>query len=251
MMGDRYRIGLLTPSSNTIMEPLAFEVVAGLPDVSVHFSRFRVTEISLGEGALDQFSFEPQLAAADLLMDAKVDVIAWGGTSGGWVGIQNDRELCRRITERFGVPATTSTLALLAAFRTLEVRNYALVTPYLDEVQEAIIGNFEAEGHCCVAERHLRDKGNFSFSQYGEDQIAGMVGEVATDGPEAIAIYCTNFAGTRMAARLEQKLEIPVLDSVSFTLWHALALAGGDPSKIRGWGRLFAQPALEHAGQPA
>mgnify|MGYP003674376732 CR=1 FL=1 len=249
-MDRRYRIGLLTPSSNTIMEPLAAEVLSGLPDVSVHFGRFRVTEISLSKGALDQFSFTPQLEAAELLTDAKVDVIAWGGTSGGWVGIANDRELCRQITERCGVPATTSTLSLLSAFEVLGARNYALVTPYLEDVQQAIIRNFDAEGYRCLSERHLGDKGNFSFSQYSEDQIADMIRAVAKDGADVVAVYCTNFAGTRIAARLEDELGITILDSVSFTLWHALALAGGDPSLINGWGRLFAMEPAEWRSLP-
>ena len=44
-MNPRIRIGILTPSSNTALEPLTTAIVAGLPDVSVHFARFTVTEI--------------------------------------------------------------------------------------------------------------------------------------------------------------------------------------------------------------
>ncbi|MDR3496087.1 MAG: Asp/Glu/hydantoin racemase, partial [Ancalomicrobiaceae bacterium] len=39
------RIGMLTPSSNTVLEPVTSRILAGLADVSVHFSRFRVTAI--------------------------------------------------------------------------------------------------------------------------------------------------------------------------------------------------------------
>lgn len=236
---DRKKIGLLTPSSNTIMEPRTTEILNDLPDVSAHFARFRVTEISLGEGAMNQFKFTPQLEAAGQLADALVDVISWGGTSGGWVGVDNDRELCRNITEQTGIPASTSTLALLAAFKALKVRTFALVTPYLDEIQRPIIRNFAGEGYECVAERHLEDKGNYSFSEYGEEQIADMVREVAEAKPDAIAIYCTNFNGTRIAPALEQDLGIPVLDSVAFTLWHAMLLAGADTSRLKEHGRLF------------
>src|SRR5476651_1416083 len=41
------RLGMLTPSSNTVLEPVTAQIVAGLTDVTVHFSRFRVTEIGL------------------------------------------------------------------------------------------------------------------------------------------------------------------------------------------------------------
>ena len=57
--------------------------LAGLPEVSAHFSRFRVTEIALSGPALAQFDDAEILRAAELLAHAKVDVIAWNGTSSG------------------------------------------------------------------------------------------------------------------------------------------------------------------------
>lgn len=238
-MTHRTLLGLLTPSSNTILEPLTAQVLSGTPDITAHFQRFRVTEISMDSQALGQFDARPQLAAADLLADARVDVIAWAGTSGGWVGLESDRRLCAAITESTGKPATTSTLALLESFKALGAKRYALVTPYLGDVQSKIQETFAAEGLTCVSERHLEDRGNFSFSEFEEPVIEAMVREVAADKPEAIAIYCTNFNGTRIAPRLEKELGIPVLDSVSVTLWQAIRLAGADPSRIQAWGLIF------------
>lgn len=218
-------------------------IFADTPDITPHFARFRVEEISLSDKALGQFDFAPQLAAADQLADARVDVIVWGGTSGGWLGIGNDHELCERIRGRTGIAATTSTLAQLAAFEALGIRRYGLVTPYLTDVQQRILANFNEAGYACAGERHLEDRGNFSFSEFGEEVIAGMVREVAADRPDGIAIYCTNFSGTRVAPRLEDELGLPVLDSVALTAWHAMQAAGAQPGRIRGWGRLFGHAA--------
>ena len=54
-MKKRVLLGMLTPSSNTALEPLTSAMLGGLPEVSVHFGRFRVTEISLKDAALGQF----------------------------------------------------------------------------------------------------------------------------------------------------------------------------------------------------
>ena len=54
-MGKPVRLGMLTPSSNTVLEPMTQAMLVNLPGVSAHFSRFRVTEISLALPALDQF----------------------------------------------------------------------------------------------------------------------------------------------------------------------------------------------------
>ena len=51
----RILLGMLTPSSNTVLEPVTAAMIAGLPEVSAHFSRFPVTEIALSERALKQF----------------------------------------------------------------------------------------------------------------------------------------------------------------------------------------------------
>jgi maleate isomerase len=76
---------MLTPSSNTSLEPITSAMVSGLPGVSAHFSRFTVTEISLRDQALGQFDDSKIIEAAKLLADAKVDVIGWNGTSSGWL----------------------------------------------------------------------------------------------------------------------------------------------------------------------
>ncbi len=43
------RLGMLTPSSNTALEPITCAMLAGIDGVSAHFSRFKVTEIALSE----------------------------------------------------------------------------------------------------------------------------------------------------------------------------------------------------------
>jgi maleate isomerase len=48
----RRRIGMLTPSSNTVLEPVTQRLLAGTPAITAHFSRFRVTEIALDVDAM-------------------------------------------------------------------------------------------------------------------------------------------------------------------------------------------------------
>src|SRR5689334_24286536 len=93
-MTGRIFLGMLTPSSNTILEPVTAAMLSGLPDVTAHFSRFKVTEIALSESALAQFDDSEILRAAELLAHAKVNVIAWNGTSSAWLGFERDVRLC-------------------------------------------------------------------------------------------------------------------------------------------------------------
>lgn len=233
------RLGMLTPSSNTVLEPITAAMLHQLPDVSAHFARFRVVKISMEDDALGQFTNEPMLAAADLLADAKVQSICWNGTSSGWLGFDTDRTLIAEIEQRTGVPACSSVLAMNELFEKLGATRIGLVTPYLPEIQKRIIANYAGHGIDVVAERHLNDPGNFSFATYSEAHILQLCREVAAAKPQAIAIYCTNFRGAWVAELIESETGIPVLDSVSTALWKSMLVAGDDPARIRGWGRVF------------
>lgn len=239
MRPGKVRLGMLTPSSNTVLEPIATAMLASLPEVTSHFSRFRVTRISLEETDLRQFDTRYIVAAAELLADAKVGVIAWTGTSGSWLGEAHDLKLCEAIFAATGIPATTSVLAMNEVLRRTQSRRVALVTPYTTDVQQRIVANYAALGIDCSLERHLGDPGNFSFAEWDEPSIAEMIRDVAAHRPEAIMVMCTNFRAAPIVEALEQETGIPIYDSISVAIWKSLVLAGVDPSRIAQWGRLF------------
>jgi maleate isomerase len=243
------RLGMLTPSSNTALEPITYAMLAGIADVSVHFSRFKVTEIALSESALRQFDDSEILRAAELLAHAKVDVIAWNGTSASWLGFDRDERLCERITAATGIAACTTVLAYRDLFRCLENARIGLVTPYSADVQQRIMANWRSQGLNCIAERHLSLSDNFSFAEVPEVEVARLCEEVVGEGSDAVAILCTNMRGAGAAERLERKLGAGIFDSIAVTLWACLLVAGIDPSVIRGWGSLFANPQLVPPGK--
>lgn len=235
----RVLLGMLTPSSNTTLEPVTTQMIAGLPEASAHFGRFRVTEIALSDKALGQFDDSEILRAAELLSHAKVNSIGWNGTSSGWLGFAADERLCARITQATGIASCTSVLALNEIFTLTGVTRFGLVTPYLDDVQAAIVRNYASAGFECVAERHLRKQDNFSFSEVGADEIRAMVREVAKAKPQAITIFCTNLRGAPLVQELEAETGIPIYDTIATVVWKSLKLAGVNPNRITGWGRLF------------
>jgi maleate isomerase len=233
------RLGVLTPSSNTALEPLTCAIAAGVPGLSAHFARFRVTEIALSDAALGQFDDSKILAAAELLADAKVDAIGWSGTSSGWLGFDADRRLVERIRERTGIAATTAVLALNQLLALRGVTRLALVTPYTEDVQQRIVANYRTIGIEIVAERHLGIRVNHDFALVEPERLRALMREVAPARPQAITTFCTNLHAAALAQGVEAELGLPLLDTVSTTVWGAVRAAGGDPSTVKGWGELF------------
>jgi maleate isomerase len=248
-MRSTVRLGMLTPSSNTVLEPMTYHIISGLPNVTAHFSRFKVLEISLEQQHLGQFDDDIILAAAERLAEAQVDVIAWNGTSSGWLGFERDEHLCRRITQATGIPATTSMLALNEVLAATNVKNYGLVTPYIDGVQQRILGAYERLGFHCAAEAHLGMQDNFSFATVDDETIRSRVAEVAAARPDAIVIICTNLRAAHLVAPLEQQYGIPIYDTIATAVWKSLQIAGIPTTSISGWGTLFNCPSLNDLRQ--
>ena len=70
------RVGMLTPSSNTVLEPYTSAMFAPFGDAaSAHFGRFRVVEISMSDASQGQFPDAPA----------------------SWLGLEKDRALCAMI----------------------------------------------------------------------------------------------------------------------------------------------------------
>jgi maleate isomerase len=245
---NKVRLGMLTPSSNTMVEPVTTAMLAQLPAVTAHFSRFRVTQIAASTASNQQFDEPEILRAAELLSHAKADVIAWNGTSAAWLGFDRDERLCASLTDKIGVPACTSVLAFREIFERTGARRIGLITPYDDAVQKMIVQNWAKIGLDCSAERHLGLNDNFAFAAVAADEIAPMARGLASENVDAIAIVCTNIGAAPIVEQLEAELGIPVYDSVAVTLWKCLLLTGVPPVSVQGWGRLFTDPQLSSVG---
>ncbi|WP_457947161.1 maleate cis-trans isomerase family protein [Pseudarthrobacter sp. alpha12b] len=233
------RIGMIVPSSNTCLEPQTYRILGSRTDVTVHFTRIPVTRIALDDSSNRQFDPAVMQDAARLLATADVDVIAWNGTSGSWLGSAHDQELADGIAAATGIPATTSTLAYFEAFRTFGTERIGLFTPYTEDVNHQVIASYEREGIKTVDHRALGLSDNESFARVTDDEMRPGSLELAATAPDALVYLCTNLYGANITAEIEDSTGVPVLDSVAVTLWHALKLAGAPLLEPR-WGRLLA-----------
>ena len=233
------RIGMIVPSSNTCLEPQSYRILGDRSDVTIHFARIQVTRIALDDSSDKQFDAPAMRAAAEILATADVDVIAWNGTSGSWLGADHDRELVQEIQDATGIPATTSTLAYMEAFRSFGIERIGLFTPYTEDVNERIVASYERDGIKTLDHRFLGLSDNESFARVSDAEMRPGSLELAASNPDALVYLCTNLYGANIAEEIEAAMGVPVLDSVAVTLWHCLKMAGAPLLSPR-WGRLLA-----------
>ena len=154
------RLGMLTPSSNTTIEPVTASMLAGVTDVTAHFGRFKVTEIALPTARWgSSTTIHPARRRAS--GHAKVD--ASPGTAPPPPGSASTRRAPRPPIE-----AATGIRVHLRADSghppSARPTRIGLVTPYTDDVQAAIFAT-EGVATSLVAESHSRIRDNFSFAE--------------------------------------------------------------------------------------
>ena len=246
-MAGMKKIGFITPSSNTALEPLTYLMLNQLSDVvSVHFERLPVQTLTLDSRDVAQFQAEKMEHAARLLQDAKVDAILWNGTSGGWTGegLDADRRICERITAATGIPASTTSLAQVEVFQRYGVTRYGLAVPYEEGPTSMMAKTYQAEGFEAVSRAMSGERINNVIGGMAFDSIRKLLRDADSPQAQCLMVGCTNLPATVLIDEIEAALGKPVFDSIAVTLWKALRMVGIE-RPLHGWGALLrSHPAI-------
>src|SRR6266852_8256435 len=137
-----FRVGLIVPSSNTVMEP----------DFHRHFKQAAL--VSTTRILLEHVTREAELQmlqedlprAVRLIATSAPDMILFGCTSAGALGgLAHDDGIARMIEQQTGLKAVTVLQAVLAQLRIIHPQKIAVFTPYLEDLTSSIAR--------CIAER--------------------------------------------------------------------------------------------------
>ncbi|MFH1003013.1 MAG: aspartate/glutamate racemase family protein [Chloroflexota bacterium] len=234
MYGTRARIGLIVPSSNTIVEP---EFNALKPDdVSVHSARMLLTHGTLEQ--LERMVADVDGAAA-LIATVRPSIVAFTCTSGSlFGGLGWDEKLIKRIEGIVKVPVTTTATAVMRAFRELGINKVSVGTPYNEELNKVELDFFESSGIEVLDIKGL-DLTVEEMHQIPLEEYVKLARQV--DKPEADAVFlsCANLKAVPIVDRLEKELGKPVFSSIIATFWDVMRRLG-IKEPIEGHGRLLA-----------
>lgn len=234
------RIGMIVPSSNTVVEPICNRIFAGMEEiVTVHYSRLPVVRVSMDSDSDRQFEIGAMLQAANQLAQAKVDAIVWNGTAGSWLGVDRDRKMCQDIEKETGIPMGTASLGMVHSYKDFGINRIHLVTPYIKEMNDAIIREYQKLGLKPIDVTGLGITENTEIGSVTQEQLEQLCCEThGTDG-EGIAVVCTNLAAAWRADEIERRTGAIVFDSVTAAVREGLRLAGLENVSFHGWGKLL------------
>ena len=238
-MGTRKRVGLILPSTNTVLEP-DFYLLAP-QGVTIHTSRMWLTEVTL-EG-LHRMNAEVE-ACARYLTTAGVDIIVYGCTSGSFYGgLAHDRKVLDEIARATGLPAVATTTAAVEAMRLLGMRRLSVASPYLDEVNQRLKAFLEESGFevLNVAGQQLR--GAHDIGEQLPETVLEFSRKACLPEAEGVFLSCTDWRALEVVGKLERELGRPVVTANQATIWAALRALGA-LTPMMGYGRLLEDAQL-------
>ena len=221
---SRLRLGLLLPSCNTTMEP---DFYRHLPaGITLHTARMYLEEstVAAEERMLDEFASP---AARDVAT-AKPHAVVFGCTSGGALrGNAYDLKLCQDITRISGVPTVSVMASVREAIQRREAKRIAVITPYVEELNQCVQASIEAEGVEVLGVHGMGIVQAFRIAQVTPQEIVAFA-QKKLKGVRADLLFasCTNWRGMEAIPLLRELFDIPVISSNQAALEAALRTLG-------------------------
>lgn len=234
--GYRAKLGLIVPSTNTVMEPEYYLMAP--KGVSIHTARM----LLLGKATEESyFAMESDTArAATELGTAEVDVIGWGCTSGSV--ICPSEKIAKVIEDTAHIQAVTTIGAVHAALTALGAKKISLGTPYVDFVNQAEVKFLEDNGFQVLRWYGLElgesQEERRGIGRVPPESLERFVRFIDEPDSDCIFLSCTNLATVEMIDTLEQAVGKPVISSNQATFWQSLRTTGLKDS-IEGFGSLL------------
>lgn len=160
----------------------------------------------------------------------------------------HSRKLCKRgkgeddlkklIEKASHTRAITTSGAVVAALKNLQVRKLVIATPYPEEINRLEKMFFEENGFEVLEVQGLGITDPFKIGLENPNNTYRFVKNLNASLADAIFISCTNYRTIDIIERLEADFKKPVVSSNLATFWSALRTIGCGES-IPGFGRLL------------
>lgn len=235
-IAHRARIGLVVLASDHTIEH-EWRRMLDIDGIAVYHSRI-VNSPTITPETLKQMEAGLTAATDVILPGVPLDVVAYGCTSGAMV-IGEGRVAERIRAARPGVAVTTPITGALAAIKALGAKRIALLTPYIDRINQMMRRYIEARGIGVPVMGSFNNENDNEVACIAPQSLKDAAAELAAEpSVDAVFVACTSLRLAEVVEEIEAKAGKPALSSNHAMAWHALRLAGyREP--VAGFGRLF------------
>ena len=159
-------------------------------------------------------------AYAESFAAEQFDLVIYGCTAAGvLVGPSGNARMVDRLRERTRATVVSTTGAMVEALRGAGVLNTAVVTPYLQPVNDGLRDYLESSGIHVETLNSFFCKTTAELGRITEDQVLELARRIVTARSKSLFIACSQLPTLNVVAQLRAKLEIPVWSSIQATAW--------------------------------
>lgn len=205
------RVGLIVPSSNTVMEPDFHRHIG----TSAIVSTTRILLEDVTREAETRMLEEDLPQAIKRIGTTAPDVIVFGCTSAGALGkLSHDDAIARMIEETTGAKAVTVLRSVVMRLAAIRPHNIAVFTPYIEDLTNSIARSLAEAGFPPIKAAGMRIKANLEIGRVTPEEILRFLESQLSDiDPDCLFLSCTNWRGIETIERLQKKFGIPIVTS--------------------------------------
>lgn len=161
--------------------------------------------------------------AARLMATWKPDLLVFACTTGSLIkGIGYDKEIINRMEQASGVPAITTTTAVVEALQALGAQKLVVPTPYSTQVNTIEKKFLEDSGFEVLDIKGLEYTDPTLMPKVTCDMMYRLTDEIFKKEADTIFISCTGLGIIDVIPMVERDFERPVVTSNQTSLWLAL-----------------------------
>lgn len=241
-LASRLKIGVIGPSTNTVVQP-DFDDMRPV-GVTNHYSRIIVEDAT----AISNASFEEGtqaisnnvIDAVRSVMSCKPDYLSMGMSAVTfWGGAEGAVRFRKSVEDASGLSLSCGSESLISAFNVYGgIRKIAFISPYYPVANAQVRRFMEDHGIEVVRDMCLKSPSWTAIAHIQESYLRDRLWELDSPDVDALVQVGTNMSMVRLAAAAEKWLNKPVIAINTATYWNALRGAGID-DKIAGFGRLL------------
>jgi len=240
MYGWRARIGHVAPSRG---DTLVYEFY------KIFSEGFMILNTTGTVRQLADGDFERQLErieeAVQDLVDNHCDSIIFSGSPlFTRLPFGSDRQLGKKLSEKFGVPVAAGLTAEVEALKAMNCQKLVVGTPYPEELNDRLKQHLEASGFEVleIAGYGVRKNADLTdLPVHASYKIAKRLYTKQRDA-DGVFIACPRWPTLSDVELLEQEISKPVVTSSLACIWYAMKLINVKEN-VKGYGRLMASLA--------
>jgi maleate isomerase len=223
MPSNYFKVGLVVPSSNTVMEPDFHRQLGAASAIST--ARIYLEQVT--REAEETMLAEELPKALRLIKTTEPHVVVFGCTSAGSLGgLDSDAAIARRIEEVTGAPGVTVVGSVVEQLRAIRPRRVAVFTPYRDDLTRSVSQCVVDAGYELVKTAGMGILENRDIGRVAPAEIVAFVErEFAGVGADCVFLSCTNWQAIDAISVLRQRLSVPVVSSNQATIESVRARA--------------------------